>query len=338
MKLSDCIADYLNHIRHERGLAKATCEGYTSWLHTFSDWLEANGYPDADLSAFSVSVLRRYQYARSRAGIRPRTILSTFAGLRGMGEYLVANGALDSNPVKSLTLPRKDAAVRLEVTTDDVRALLAACERQRRARDTALFRAVLSVLIYGGLRRAECAGLLVTDINTAERSILVRSGKGAKSRKVYVCAEAIENIHEWLIVRETSCVLPNLFTWDIAKPLNDEGVGVVIEHLKSAAGLRGNEAIKPHGLRHWAATNLLRNGANLRDVQSYLGHSSVTVTAMYLHSSEEQLRSISGLTALNPAPQSKPAGAGNVIRLPRAVRQEEDDRGRARRRLTRIAS
>src|SRR5437899_852837 len=69
LKLSDCIADYLNHIRHERGHAKTTCLHYQCWLRAFTRWLEENGYPDADVSVLSLPVLRRYQYAKAKTGV-----------------------------------------------------------------------------------------------------------------------------------------------------------------------------------------------------------------------------------------------------------------------------
>ena len=67
-----------------------------------------------------------------------------------MGEFLVANGLLDANPTKLLTMPKKDAAIRMTVIDSDVSALFDACERQRNPRQIALSRAVLSVLCYGG--------------------------------------------------------------------------------------------------------------------------------------------------------------------------------------------
>ena len=100
MKLSDCIDDYVNYIRHERGLAKTTVRQYASWLRVFTDWLSANGYADPDLSAFNVTVLRRYQYDRARRGLRPRGVRSTFYALRNVSSFLRLRSA-----VFSLTTP-----------------------------------------------------------------------------------------------------------------------------------------------------------------------------------------------------------------------------------------
>ena len=99
MLLSDAIADYLSHIRHERGLSKITCLHYQSWLRHFTDWLQANGYPEPTVEeVYTLPVLRRYQYAKAKTGVRPRTMHSAFHSVKRMGEYLVANGFLDGEP------------------------------------------------------------------------------------------------------------------------------------------------------------------------------------------------------------------------------------------------
>ncbi len=329
MLFTDAAADYLNAIRHERGLSKVTAKHYASWLHHFTDWLSANGYPTPDLyEVFTVATLRRYQYTRAKTGIRPRTMLSTFAALRGLGEFLVQNGLLETNPVKALTMPKKDAAIRLTVTDAEVEALFAACDRMPTPRQVALSRAVLSVLAYGALRRDEACNLHVEDVNLSEKSLLVRSGKGSKSRRIFVCQDAVNALREWLAVREKDSKHSYLFSIDKNRRLHHIGIAHLIEALKAAADLRGNEAIKPHGLRHWAATNLLRNGANIKDVQLFLGHSELVTTARYLHSSEEQLRDIGVLTALRTKRTQEPPTLA-VVR----VRPEESRRDTRRRRI-----
>lgn len=320
MKLTDCITDYLNHIRYERGLSKITCLHYQCWLRHFSDWLAESGYPTPNLEdVFTLPVLRRYQYHKAREGARPRTVHSAFHSLRGLGEFLVANAVLTENPAKQLTLPKKDAARRLLVTDADVVALLDACERLRTPRQMALSRAILSVLCYGGLRREEVCNLRIDDVNLSDKSLLVRSGKGGKSRKVFVCKEAVNALREWLAVREKDCQADWLFMFDRKRRIHHDGIATLLETVKAIAGLRDNEAVKPHSLRHWCATNLVRNGANLRDVQQFLGHADLQTTARYLHSSEEQLRDISELTALRSRPNAQEVD--NIIRLPQGERE-----------------
>jgi integrase/recombinase XerC len=332
MRLQEAIAGYVEHIRHERNLAATTCKHYASWLHGFTDWLSANGYPaDPDLDTFNALTLRRYQLDKAKQGARPRTIHSAFHALRGMGEYLVEMKVIPENPCKQLKMPKKDAAVRHILTDADVTALFDACRRQRTPRQQALSRAVMAVLAYGALRREEACSLLVDDVNLADKSLLVRSGKGSKSRRVFICSEGMTAIREWLAVREKESKHPYLFSIDIARRLHHRGIATLIDTLAAIAGIADNPAAKPHSLRHWAATNLLRNGANIRDVSQFLGHSDLQTTCRYLHSNEEQLRSISELTALRPQTTSKPQPATNRPAL-RVIGARGEESARPRRR------
>jgi integrase len=84
----------------------------------------------------------------------------------------------------------------------------------------------------------------------------------------------------------------------------------LLAQVRAVAGLKEAAHIQPHSLRHAAATRLLRNGANLRDIQAFLGHSDLTTTAVYLHSDEESQRKMAELGALQPAaPESRPASS-----------------------------
>lgn len=322
MQLKDAIALYLDHVRYERKLSKTTCKHYASWLHTFTDWLTANGYPDPTLDAFNTLTLRRYQIDKAKAGARPRTILSAFHPLRGMAKWMIANNVIGTDPTKAVQMPKKDAAVRHTLTDADVTALFDACRRQVKPRQQALCRAVLAVLAYGGLRREEACCLLVDDVNVLDKSLLIRSGKGAKSRRVFINTDGVNAIREWLAVREPDTKHTYLFSLDRNRRMHHTGIASLVEALAATAGMADNPAAKPHSLRHWCATNLLRRGATLKDIQVFLGHSSLAVTSAYLHSGEQELRNIAELTGLCPKDTNDQQPASRVVR--------RDDRERPR--------
>ena len=330
MNLTDAVCDYLNALRHEQGASPTTFTTYQNRLRNLCKWLDANGYPDARLDVLTVPTLRRYLYHLSGKGDRPRTIRGCFNAIRGLCTFLVNAGALTENPAAKVTLPKLDAAARLTVTDAEVAALFQACERQRTQREVALSRAVFSAMCYGGLRRAEVYSLRVDDVNLTDKSLLVRSGKGSKSRRVFVCADAVNALREWLAVRPTNCNHDWLFAYDRNRRLHDEGIASLVETIKATAGLRDNAAIKPHSLRHWCATNLLRNGANIKDVQAFLGHSDIRTTAVYLHSDEHQLRALSELTALRPQTPPQPHKEATEPRT-----GQRDPRGERPRRIAR---
>jgi site-specific recombinase XerD len=230
-------------------------------------------------------------------------------------------------------MPKKDAAERLTISDEEIRQLLQAAERDRNPRRVALRRAVLCTGVYGALRRAEMCDLHLADVNTERRSVLIRCGKGNKSRVVYLPDPAMNALKEWIAVRG-ECRHPYLFSVDRNRRLHFTGIAALLEDVKAIAGLPGRDNIKWHSIRHWRATDLLRAGADLKTISTVLGHSSLAVTSVYLHADEQQARHAADLSCLNPPeamtpePQPKPDD-GKIIRLPQ--RQQERERPRSRR-------
>ena len=230
--------------------------------------------------------------------------------------------------MKALTLPKKDAAKRLTVSNDEVAGLLDACARYRNQRRAALHSAVLHVLIFGGVRRAELCDLHLDDVNLSEKSLLVRCGKGSKSRKIYLPQNALNAVREYLPFRPKDCQHPYLFACDRKRRLWHTSLHTLLEDVKAVAGFAGRENIKPHSLRHWRATDLMRAGADLKSVSAFLGHTMLSTTSVYLHTSEEQCRGIAELSTLPGKTKEKPL-PDNVIDLrerQQAVRQERPRR------------
>lgn len=320
MRLADVTKDYLSYIRTERGLSYNTHKTYQTSLHHFHAWLEQNGYPDPGLDTFTLPILRRFLYALAGRNCRPRTIHGYFHGIRGLGEFLVAQGVFHENPARAVTLPKKDAAQRRTVSDTEVAQILQACERRRSPRQIAIARAMISVLVYGGLRRQELLDLRVTDVSLSEQSILIRRGKGSKSRRIYLCQDATSALQEWLALRPKDCRHDYLFALDTNRRIHHNGLQSLLAELKAIAGLRDHDNIQPHSLRHACATRLLRNGADLRSIQAFLGHSSLAVTSLYLHTDEERLREVAHLSSLKP---STPTHPSEETPVQRAFRREE---------------
>ncbi len=261
MRLDTIIKDYLQALRVEQGAALTTHRGYQSHLHHFHDWLTANGYAEPSLAEFTVPVLRRFLYYLSGKSLRPRTIRSYFQPLKGIGEFLISNGLATENAAKGVNLPKKDAAIRKTVSDEEIRLLLDACTRERNARKAALNSAVLHVLVYGALRRSELCDLHVDDValpapkdKKSKGSVLVRCGKGSKSRKIYLPDVAVTALKEWLAVRPKGCRHDFLFTFDVRRRLWHTSLHTLFEDLKAVAGLAGHDNVQPHSIRHWRAS------------------------------------------------------------------------------------
>lgn len=335
MQLTDCITDYLRFILHERGLSKNTHKGYQAMSRHYLHWLAENGHPEPTTDALTVTLLRRYLYYLSGKGLRPRTIRSYFDPLGGLCLFLIKNGVLTENPVKSLTLPKKDAARRETVSNEEIAGLLTACGHYRNPRLAARNSAALHVLIFGGLRRAELCDLQFSDVDLSEKSLLVRAGKGQKSRKIYLPKNAVDAIREYLPFRPKDCQHPYLFAVDRQRRLWYNGLQVLLEDVKATAGYAGRENIKPHSLRHWRATDLMRAGADLKSVSAFLGHNQLSTTSIYLHTDEEQCRSIAELSTLGSSGKAQ-EGDGKIIDL-RERQQQAAKSERTRRDMRRQA-
>lgn len=306
LTFADAMLRYLEYLEHEQGASRTTCAGYQSGLRRFARFLAGRQTAEPLLTDVSADDVRSYLYSLSRRGLRPRTLRGAIYPLRGLFGLAVTRGWRPDDPARAVKLPKKDAAVRETVSDEELEQLLAACEREPAVVRRTMLKAVLAGLIYTGLRRQELLDLQVADLDLKERKLLVRCGKGSKSRTVYLCQPCVEVMREWLSIRPKA-KHPYLFLTDVGRRLGEEGLRHLVETAKSLADLRDHENIKPHSIRHAAATRLLRNGADLRSIQQFLGHSHLQTTAIYLHTDERQLQRISELAAFDEAtPKGQP--------------------------------
>lgn len=303
MVLSDAIEDYRHYARHELRHSDTTCYSYTSWHRNFASWLQEQGLGDPTVQELSLPLLRRYSYALSSRNLRPRTLRGALHALRSLFAFLIEMEAVTGNPAAELRLPKKDAAQRLLVNDEDLEKLLEASGRQRTEFRCTRDRAVLAVLIFCALRRQELLDLTVTSVNLTAGSLLVEHGKGDKSRTIFLCDEAKQALREWLALRQQANYRHDrLFVTDARQPFGENSLAHMLEEIKAIAGLKGDPRVKPHSIRHAAATRLLRNGADIRSIQTFLGHSQLQTTAIYLHTDEEQVRRIAPLAGFRPTP------------------------------------
>jgi integrase/recombinase XerD len=332
--LEDAIRDFLIYIRVQRGLTQSTQKTYRCRLNAFLRWLKAHGHLIARVVSLNPTALTGYLHSLTQEHKRPRTIRANFAPIRSLANFLVETGILDTNPMDRVKLPQRDAAERKQVSDEEVEALIAACERLP-PKEVVLARAVLYVLIFAGLRRQELIDLKVGDVNDRERSILVRSGKGSKSRRIYVCGECIDALVQWLTIRP-QVALEDLWAYGHVRSMHESKLKRILEHIKTAAGFQSRTHITPHALRHACASRMLKNGADIGAISAFLGHSSLLTTQIYLHVNEERLRDVADLTALTPPTPSRqgtrPRSSSQIARPSQVSSSLADDLLRRRHR------
>ncbi|MFN3651279.1 MAG: tyrosine-type recombinase/integrase [Armatimonadota bacterium] len=325
MFLSDAVHDYLLYLQHEQNASPQTVRCYRNALGRFADWLRENGHPAATLADITPPLARRYLYHLNETGLRPRSRLRLWTPIRSLFRMLVDLQVVEDSPVEKIALPKKDPPQRLLVSDEELLQVLEAAGRQRTAWRAARDQAVLAVLIYTGIRRTESLDLRVQDVDLSRRTLYVAHGKGDKARTVPLCREVKEYLARWLELRPPA-ECDWLFVYGRTRRLSSNGLAQLLEQAKLVAGLGNAPNIKPHSIRHRAATRLLQNGADLRSVQAWLGHSHLSTTAVYLHCDEKRLQSIAHYASFQPSPpEPEPEPAP---RPGPSVSQSQPERGR----------
>ncbi|QHU91840.1 tyrosine-type recombinase/integrase [Candidatus Saccharibacteria bacterium oral taxon 488] len=297
MYLSEALADFLEHLEVEGGRSPRTIENYKLYLERFIDFAG-----DIDVAKITSETIRKYRlwlnrYKNSNTGEELLLITQNYhlIALRGLLTYL-SQRDISSLAADKITLPK---TVRKQVTFlhyDEVVRLIEQIplDNEPGLRD----RAIIELLFSSGLRVSELVNLNRDHINLARREFMVR-GKGQKDRPVFVSMSAAEHVKNYLDARSDS--LPALFisySRRLTKPsvsgdyrrLGARSIQRMVSHYARLAGI--TKHVSPHTMRHSFATDLLMNGADLRAVQSMLGHSNIATTQIYTHVTDQHLKDV----------------------------------------------
>ena len=303
MDLYELIEDFLEHLEIEAGRSKKTIENYRLYLERFA--MLAQEILNKDVvkpNDITKELLRKYRLKLNRLGTETgnenlKTITQAYhlIALRGFLKYLARRDIKSLDP-SLVELPK---VVRKQVTFlhfDEVEEMLNQIDLSNESglRD----RAIIELLYSGGLRVSELVGLNRDSINLERREFMVR-GKGSKDRPIFISKAAAERVQDYLDARTDS--LPALFlnnsrntqTVDTSgnyRRITARSVERIVEKYARMAGI--TKHVSPHTLRHSFATDLLMNGADLRSVQSMLGHADISTTQIYTHVTDAHLKEI----------------------------------------------
>ena len=278
---------FLDSIDSERNLAPSTIANYRHSLALFRAWGNPPPWRECKPEHFRAFLFELMKKEASRGTVRLH-----FAALRTFYKFLVERHGLAENPLKGVQLPKASRGLPVVLTARQVDDLLNAplkAEPTKKAphwlpaRDAA----ILELFYSAGLRLSELAGLNVADLDPYAESVRVL-GKGRKERLCPVGAPALTAIQRYR--QEAKVESGPLFISKLRKRLSTRNIAVMLEKYVLLAGLpRG---ITPHKLRHSFATHLLDAGADLRSVQSLLGHASLSTTQIYTHVSVERMKKV----------------------------------------------
>ena len=287
MSESDLLIDeYLTHLKVERGLGPATVQAYATDLARYARHLDAESSHVLSADGGAIS---GFLYALSKGGLSARSQARYLSSLRGLYKYLLAEKHVARDPTELVDGPRLAKKLPVVLSKSEVLSLLRAPdddEAPLSIRDCAM----LHTMYAAGLRVSELVNLELGDVNL-ETGFVQAFGKGRKRRIVPLGAPARARIVRWRDgVRpgfDRSGSSRFLFLTEAGEPMTRQNFWARIRHWALMAGI--GRPISPHKLRHSFATHLLLGGADLRAVQTMLGHADIATTQVYTHVTGDHL-------------------------------------------------
>lgn len=297
MYVTDMINDFLESLEVEAGRSRYTTRNYELYLERLIEFggeeLKPVDIDEEWLRKYRLW-LNRYQTPQKK-GLSVATQTYHLIALRGFLKYLAKRHIKSLDPAL-VELPRNHRPQVTFLHVDEIEAILnqIPIDTETGLRD----RAILELLFSTGLRISELIALNRDSVNLDRKEFMVR-GKGQKDRPVFVSDSAALAVTDYLSERKDS--LPALFlnnsknqplagTSGDYRRLTPRSVERIINKYVRAAGI--TKHVTPHTLRHSFATDLLMNGADLRSVQSLLGHSNISTTQIYTHVTDPHLKEI----------------------------------------------
>lgn len=295
MYMSELLLDYIEHLEVEGGRSAKTAENYELYLNRFVEFTD-----DITVDKITSEIIRKYRLWLNRYKNDNDGELATITqgyhliALRGFLGYLSKRDIASLSPDK-IELPK---VARKQVTFlhfDEVTRILDTIplDDEVGLRD----RAIIELLFSSGLRVSELVNLNRDHVNTKRREFMVR-GKGRKDRPVFIGEAAAGRVEDYLSSRLDN--LPPLFlsysrnnlssTTGDYRRLTSRSIQRMVTKYARLAGI--TKHVSPHTMRHSFATDLLMNGADIRSVQSMLGHSNISTTQVYTHVTDEHLRDV----------------------------------------------
>ncbi len=233
--------------------------------------------------------IRSHIANRHRSGLTSKTIQRELSAIRSFFNFLLKQQLIENNPAQHIKAPKQARKLPKSLDVDQINGLLdAGTSSSLEIRDVAMFELFYSA----GIRLTELSSLNLNDVDLTDQTLLIRSGKGNKSRILPIGNKAINALNLWLKHR-TNYLLPTenaLFTSNRGTRLGQRSIELRLNLWCQKKGL--NEKIHPHMLRHSFASHLLESSQDLRAVQELLGHSNISTTQIYTHLDFQHLANI----------------------------------------------
>ncbi len=277
---------YLGYLEVERNASPRTVIAYRHALAKFKHF----GDDKISWAECTAQQFRGFLLDCMKRGMARSYVRLTFAALRSFYKYLVEREGLRDNPLKEVQLPKMEKKLPIVLSVSQVDELLTAphrTERQAQAPPWAAARdaAMMELFYSSGLRLSELVTLNVADVDIFSETVRVL-GKGRKERIVPVGQLALRAIEQYR--HQANVQSGPLFLSKLRKRMSSRSIWLMLKKHLSQTSIQLR--VSPHKLRHSFATHLLDNGADLRSVQTLLGHANLSTTQIYTHVTMERVK------------------------------------------------
>jgi integrase/recombinase XerD len=284
---------FLEMMSAERGAGANTLAAYARDLADFA------GFAKDSVASASREDIRAYLAHLNKSGLAASSQARRLSALRQFFAFLYGEGIRKDNPTEAVEAPKLSRPLPKILSARDMEAMIAAAAGEEDSPDARRLTCIVEMLYAAGLRVSELAGLPLQAVKSRDNFILVK-GKGNKERLAPLNASARAAIEAYLDVRAS--FLPKgsrrahaerfLFCSRAAEGyLSRQRLYQLLKSLALKAGLDPAK-VSPHVLRHAFATHLVEGGADLRSVQTLLGHADIATTEIYTHVAKDHLRKV----------------------------------------------
>lgn len=281
------VSAYEKYLRLERNFSKNTFENYMLDLQKLVSYMDDEGI---DFRAITLDQLDHFAGTMRDLGIGARSLGRVLSGVRSFYRFLALEGEVPTDPTELLVSPNIGKHLPEVLSVAEIDAIEQAIDPGMREYQRDL--AIIETLYSCGLRVSELCELLISNLYLEEGFVRVK-GKGNKERIVPISSRAVEEIQRWFEQRRELVIKKGHEDYVFVSMRRGTKLSriTLFVRIKQLAGLAGiSKSISPHTFRHSFATHLLEGGANLRAIQTMLGHESISTTEIYTHIDRSRLR------------------------------------------------
>ena len=288
MLMKTIAQDFALYLEAEKGYSPLTARSYCYDLGTFFEYLAGESVECA-VEEVTVSRVRGWVVDMHRRGMSKATVGRRLYGLRSFWSYLLECGYTATDPVREVSVPKREQKLPKYLPAEDLEELLQASQQSHSVLCAFRNYAMMSTLIFTGMRRGELINLRTGDLSLSDGMVKVR-GKGSKERMIPLVGRAVDAIADWLEFRPEDCEHDYLFTTTHGNRIHPSRMQRIWRSIFERTDIE-DDGVSFHTLRHSMATLLLQSGeASLPEIQRILGHSRLDTTAIYLHVTDGEMR------------------------------------------------